>query len=399
MAHRGARPIPTTPHAFERHDPLSRQPPQQLHLPPTCPKLCLPSPAEAVMPRHRHYLIAGLILVVVLCVFGYLWRDQDPPAAVLPSHSYSKALRQAHEGLPGAARVLYQQLQREDLTPIRRAALYTELPNFPSPLALKLARLDLAHEDPLVRRAAIASIQRMLPDAQRSLVLGPLLDDTEQSVRFAVVDALLGLGPDAIGLYFGPLQGVLEQYQQALQRQPDDAAAQLHLARLYLHENDFEAAAAALQACLRSAPDSLEALATQVRLLERQGEHDASRQVLAKALALRPDSAFLQHELGLWLTRHDQDEYALLALSRAVELDPEDTTYRQTLAITLHTLEQFDAAQKQLETVLNQQPANREARVLLIEYAKETGQLQNVQVLLAQLEQQNPDDPLVQQGL
>ncbi|HYQ51523.1 MAG TPA: tetratricopeptide repeat protein, partial [Pseudomonas sp.] len=62
-------------------------------------------------------------------------------------------------------------------------------------------------------------------------------------------------------------------------------------------------------------------------------------------------------------------------------------------------LEQADAAQKQLETLLSRQPANRAARVLLIEYWKETGQLQNVQVLLAELERQNPDDPYLQQGL
>jgi hypothetical protein len=49
--------------------------------------------------------------------------------------------------------------------------------------------------------------------------------------------------------------------------------------------------------------------------------------------------------------------------------------------------------------VLSQQPANRRARVLLIQYWKESGQLQNVQVLLAELEQQNPDDPALQQGL
>ncbi|MHC6225382.1 tetratricopeptide repeat protein [Pseudomonas sp. X10] len=351
------------------------------------------------MPRQRHYLVATLLLVTVLGLIGYLWRDETPAPSALPKHSYSKALHQAHNGLPGAARVLYQQLQREDLAPIRRAALYAELPNYPSPLALKLASQDLKHEDPLVRRAAIASVQRMLPDAQRSLVLGPLLDDPEQSVRFAVVDALLGLGPEAIGLYFGPLQDALEQYQHALQQQPEDAGAQLHLARLYLHENDFAQAAQALEQSLRVEPDSLDALATQVRLLERQGQHDASRQVLAKALALQPDSAFLQHELGLWLMRHDQHEYALLALSRAVELEPENTIYRYDLSITLHQLEQLEAAQKQLETLLSQQPANRRARVLLIEYWKETGQLQNVQVLLAQLEQQNPDDPLVQQGL
>lgn len=90
---------------------------------------------------------------------------------------------------------------------------------------MKLARQDLEHADPLVRRAAIAGIRRLLPAAQRSLVLGPLLDDDEQSVRFAAVDALLGLDPDAIGLYFGPLQAALEQYQQALEQQPEDADA------------------------------------------------------------------------------------------------------------------------------------------------------------------------------
>ncbi|MGO3987339.1 MULTISPECIES: tetratricopeptide repeat protein [Pseudomonas] len=351
------------------------------------------------MHRRNRYLIALLLLILVSALFGYLWRDEQPAPPTLPAHSYAKALRQAHDGQPGAARVLYQQLQRDDLPPIRRAALYAELPNYPSPQALKLARQDLEHADPLVRRAAIAGIRRLLPAAQRSLVLGPLLDDDEQSVRFAAVDALLGLDPDAIGLYFGPLQAALEQYQQALEQQPEDADAQVHLARLYLHENDYTQAATALQRALEVAPGNLDALATQVRLLERQGHHDASRQVLGKALALSPDSAFLQYELGLWLNRHEQREYALLALSRAVELDPDNADYRYTLAVTLHELEQLDAAQKQLETVLNRQPANRRARVLLIQYSKETGQLQNVQVLLAELERQNPDDPVLQQGL
>ncbi|MFJ3448660.1 tetratricopeptide repeat protein [Pseudomonas sichuanensis] len=351
------------------------------------------------MPRRPLILIALLLLILVPGVLAYLWQAPQSTPPTLPPHSYAKALRQAHEGQPGAARVLYQQLQRNDLAAIRRAALYAELPNYPSPQALKLAKQDLEQSDPLVRRAAIASIRRLLPAAQRSLVLGPLLDDDEQSVRFAAVDALLGLDPDAIGLYFGPLQQALEQYQQTLEQQPDDADAQVHLARLYMHEQAYDAAGAALTRALALAPENLDALATQVRLLERQGHHDTSREVLRKALALSPDSAFLQYQLGLWLTRHDQHEYALLALSRAVELEPENSDYRYTLAVTLHHLEQVQAAQQQLQTLLSRQPANRRARVLLIEYWKETGQLQNVQVLLAELERQNPDDPLLQQGL
>ena len=69
------------------------------------------------------------------------------------------------------------------------------------------------------------------------------------------------------------------------------------------------------------------------------------------------------------------------------------------LLFTDRTEQALASAQRQLEELLQRQPANRRARVLLIRYWKEAGQLQNVQVLLAQLEQQNPDDPALQQGL
>lgn len=351
------------------------------------------------MPRRNRLLTAALLAAVGVGTLSYLWREPMPTPSAAPPASYAKALRLAHDGQPGAARLLYQQLQRHDLSPMRRAALYEELPNYPSSIALKLAKQDLTHDDPLVRRAAVMGIKRLLPPAQRSMALGPLLEDDDLSVRHAVVDALLGLSPDAVGLYFSPLQEALEAYQEVLEGQPDDADAQLHLARLYLHEQAYTQAADALRRCLALDPQSTDALATQVRLLERQGEHDASRQVLAKALLENPDSAFLQHELGLWLLRHAQTEYALLAFSKAVELEPDNADYRYTLATTLHELEQVDAAQTQLQTLLDQHPNNRRARLLLIAYWKETGQLQNVQVLSAELERQNADDPALQQGL
>lgn len=350
------------------------------------------------MSKPRFYTLLSL-LVLLLVGLGYAWRSDTPAPPPALKHNYAKSLTMAHEGQPGAARVLYQQLGRTDLSGIRRASLHAELPNYPSPLALKLADNDLSHDDPLVRQAAIASVSALVPGPQRSLLLGPMLDDPQQSVRFAAVDALLGLSPDEVGLYYGPLQQALEQYQQALLQQTEDATAQVHLARLYLHERNDGEAAAALERALRLAPDNLDALAAKVHLLDSQGHTDASRQVLAQALQRHPESAFLQHELGVWLMRHGQHEYALLAFARALELDPDNNDYRYTLAVSLHSLEQVDVAQKQLETILARQPANRKARVLLIDYWKETGQLQNVQVLLAQLEQQNPDDPLVQQGL
>ncbi|PFN87160.1 hypothetical protein COJ85_27020, partial [Bacillus sp. AFS076308] len=100
----------------------------------------------------------------------------------------------------------YQQLGRPDLSPKRRIWLLAELPNYPSPQALKLADADLQHPDENVRIAAIKSISGLVSAGQRSLLIGPLLDDSVESVRFAAVNALLGLSPDDLGLYFAPLE-------------------------------------------------------------------------------------------------------------------------------------------------------------------------------------------------
>jgi len=159
---------------------------------------------------HRYLLLSLASAVVATC----LWFWMRPAATVPPTnlnHSYAQALEQAHNGQPGAARVLYQQLARTDLSDIRRASLHAELPNYPSPHALKLADADLHHPSALVREAAIQSIVGLVPGAQRTLLLGPILDDPEQSVRFAAANALLGLSPDEQGLYFGPLQHVIDE--------------------------------------------------------------------------------------------------------------------------------------------------------------------------------------------
>lgn len=344
----------------------------------------------------------SLILIVFSLLLAGLWYALRPAATtapVAPQQGYTKALNQARNGQPGAARVLYQQLARSDLAPERRAALYAQLHNYPSPQALKLASADLHSDEAQVRHAAIDAVIGLVPESQRSVLLGPLLEDEDQAIRFHAARGLLGLPVDELGLYFAHLDKVVNAYIADLQGHTDDAASQLELARLYLHDAAYEQAEQALTRYRTLAPDDLEAIAVQVELLERQGKSDSARALLAEQLLAHPQSALLQQQLGLWLMAHDEDEYALLALARAVELAPDNNDYRYVLATNLHDLQQIEAAQKQLEEILRRDPANRRARVLLIQYWKETGQLQNVQILLAELEQQNADDPSLQQGL
>ena len=145
------------------------------------------------MPKSRRYLLISLCALLVLGLAWFSLRVTTPVIPEAIQHGYSEALAAARNGQPGAARVLYQQLGRPDLSPKRRVWLHAELPNYPSSVALKLADADLQNEAPEVRIAAIKSISGLVPNGQRSLLLGPLLDDSEQSVRLAAINALLGV--------------------------------------------------------------------------------------------------------------------------------------------------------------------------------------------------------------
>jgi tetratricopeptide (TPR) repeat protein len=349
--------------------------------------------------RRRVVLVVTLLLAALIIGIYVARQSSTVPAPPVLAQSYAEALELAHNGKPGAARVLYQHLARGDLSDIRRASLLAELPHYPSPQALKLLDAALQDESALVRQAAIDVTRRMLPDGKRSILLGPLLEDPQASVRFDATLALLDLSPDELGLYFAALQHSVDACAAMLKAQAPNGANQLQLARLLAHRGDEEGAQAVLQAAMRLEPKNLEIAIAYLERLDKQGQTERARQLLGQLLTQTPQSSRLQHALGRWLLDHDQTEYALLAMAKAVELEPENNDYRYDLAVALHDLEQLEAAQKQLAEILQRQPANRRARVLLIRYWKETGQLQNVQILLAELEQQNPDDPALQQGL
>ncbi|OOK99789.1 hypothetical protein B0B36_03385 [Pseudomonas syringae pv. actinidifoliorum] len=349
--------------------------------------------------RRRWQTGAAAAALLTLALAFWWWRTPVQTTPVKLSHTYAQALEQAHDGKPGAARVLYQQLARTDLSDEQRITLLAELSDYPSPQALKLLDAGLGNASDQVRKAAIDASVKLVSNSQRSLLLGPLLDDPEQSVRFHATRALLGLSPDELGLYFAVLQQSAEAFQESLKSQPQDAQNQLQLARLYLQTGDLEPAVAALQRATSLDPGNIEAALAHIELLDRKGQAEQARSLFAGLLERNPGSSILQHALGMWLLNHGQAEFALLSLAKATELAPDNNDYRYDLAVALHSLNELEAAQKQLTQIVQNQPANREARVLLIQYWKETGQLQNVQILLAELEQQNPDDPVLQQGL
>lgn len=349
--------------------------------------------------RFSRPLLLTLAALMVALGVWQATRPRLPPPTVLPPESYELALRAARSGEPGAARLLYQQLGREDLAATAQAALYPSLVNYPSTRALAFVQAGLGAPDASVRLAAVEAGAQLIEGEAQAKLLGPALADADPAVRRCAALALMSAPPMDLGAYAEAASQVITSYLTALEAQQSVYSAQLELARLQLaRANPAQAAAAATQA-LKLEPEALPARVLLAKATERLGSAAQARALLAEPLREQPDNPYLQHELGQWLLAHQQPEYALLALAKAVELAPQEGAFRYDLAVALYAMDQPEAAQAQLDQLIRRQPWNRKARLQLIDYYTRSGQLQNVQVLLAELEQQNPDDPILQQGL
>ena len=118
-----------------------------------------------------------------------------------------------------------------------------------------------------------------------------------------------------------------------------------------------------------------------------------AQMLLAKSLKEHPDSALLQYTQGLSLVRAGKSDQAMPVLRNAAQLEPQSAQYGYVMAVALHDSGKVDAACGELERLLKVQPANRNARLSLIQYYLDKGQEPKAQVLLQGRKKMNMGDP------
>lgn len=310
-----------------------------------------------------------------------------------PAPRYDESLALVRNGRPGASRALFQQLERGDLPAIRRATLLAELPGYPSERALNLAANDLNHAAPQVREAAVRAVNALLPPEQRRDLLGPLLNDPVLAVRAIAARGLLGMGTTGLGNYEKAWNKAIGEYEAIQLNLAERAEANLNLASLYQGNGRADQVEGRLRKAVERDPDFLPARVALVQWLDANYRWEEGQRLLAEALRDHPQSALLHHARGLALLRKGERQDAIAAFREAVRLEPGNAQLGHALATALHDDGKLEEACQRLEQVLENAPANREARLTLIGYWREAGQMQKVQALLAELEQLNPDDP------
>lgn len=359
----------------------------------------VPNPAQALQLGHSDACLtchSGDPPASIVFAFNQRYPDYQPTDG-----GYAQTIHAARKGQPGAVDALLQQLGRNDLPPIRYAALLAEAEHYPAPQLYQVGVQSLQHQDPLVRRQALNFSASFLPSDQLQQVLAYLQGDGVRAVRVSAAEHAIEQAQQMGQTAPSNLTNELLTIQQEIVGRPE---AHYSLARLYqLQPNMLSATeqqqlvAFNLEHALRLAPNFTAALVASAEITEASSGALGIAELQAHVQQW-PDNPDLHFALSLAQIRQGDLAAGINALTRARQLAPENDYYAYVLAIGWHELGDVSKALDILRTQLNRSPRNRQIRLSLIEYLNvhDQAQAQERQLLLEQWQLVNPYDPLLQ---
>jgi predicted CXXCH cytochrome family protein len=241
--------------------------------------------------------------------------------------------------------------------------------------------------DPLVRRAAAATLTALPPDA--ALGLGArLVADGTRTVRLEAVDPLLRLPFERLDpAARGALDRAVAEYTQAQEANADRVEGPLNLGTLALHLGNAALAEREFRAAVARQPQFVPAHVNLAEALRELGREADAESELRRAVGLAPDHPAAHHALGLSLVRQRRLPEAIAALDRAAQLRPQDPRYAYVLAIALHDTGEPARAVRVLAESVQRHPGDVPTLVALAQWARESGDAAAVRIWSERLEQ------------
>jgi Tfp pilus assembly protein PilF len=163
----------------------------------------------------------------------------------------------------------------------------------------------------------------------------PEIDQTAQIVADLPTSARARFDHGAALQKLGRLDAAREQYEAALQIDPNYAQIFSNLATLYKDEDKLEESQKYYEKALRLEPGSDEVHSGYAYLLERLGRPGDARIEYEKGIKLNPKSAPTHLNFGTFLARRGELDNSIAEFQRALEIDPNYASAHAELATAL----------------------------------------------------------------
>lgn len=305
---------------------------------------------------------------------------------------WASTLKQVERNNVLAIREAIKKANDPQLSDYTRASLLTALSSIPSRVGIEYAQTQLLSKSPLIRKAAVESLQNAPPEI-RWKTLSPFLNDKNRAVRFQLAETLADLKRIFPQEDTTQLDQLIDEYKASLSLSLDSPATRLNLANLEIKLGNFSSAENELNAALKIEPNYIPALINMADFNRSTGNNTQVETLLKRALEIEPKSGAAQHSYGLFLIRNKDYVTALPYLKGAIDADDASARFNFVYAIALDHNKQTDEA-VQVLTVANQiWPHQYDLLMLQISLLDKLNQQDDILPYLSKLSAIAPSSP------
>ncbi|WP_062266428.1 cytochrome c3 family protein [Endozoicomonas arenosclerae] len=287
---------------------------------------------------------------------------------------FATAFHAARTGAYNAGEQLRAIAESQEFAPIVRATALNEMGNYLNGDLLPTVQRNLKDNDPLVRSAAVASLQ-IAPANIRVQLLAPLMDDPSKAVRLEVA-RLMASVPDQqlTPAQQNQKQMLTSEYVTTQRLSSDRAGGRLNLGQFYLDLGMAYKAEAEFLKAAEIEPYFTPVYTNLSEFYRRTAQPQKENEWLKKGLEVDGSSAALNHSMGLYLVRQKRTGESTSFLRKAVELEPTNERYVYVYGVALFSVGKKAEAVEVLDKALQQFPANRQIEQALRGYRQKMQQ-------------------------
>ncbi|MGB5560744.1 MAG: tetratricopeptide repeat protein [Sedimenticolaceae bacterium] len=313
---------------------------------------------------------------------------------------YAPVLNAAHEGGAGVAQGLSALALDQSAPVMARATALQEMGRFLEQGSLPAIQAGLKSTDPLMRRAAVETLQNVDATARLQLV-APLLNDPVRGVRLAAANVLadVRLQDVADPALRKALEKAFAEYLASERLNADRAEHWVNLAGFHFRQGALDEAEKDFAQARRRNARFVPTYVNQADMYRALGREDDGERILREGLQAVPEAASIHHALGLLLIRKGRQEEAMQSLEQAYRFGPEDPRLGYVYGIALENAGQRERAIEVWDAVVKRHPNDQEALNVLTMTLYQAGEYRRALSHAEHLAALSPDDQARQQVL
>ncbi len=286
---------------------------------------------------------------------------------------YGQVFSKAQKSDPAALPKLAALADNLNNSMMVRASAVGLLGHYSNQVSVSTALLQLAAKEPLIRLAALRSLN-VLSLPQRMQYVWPSLTDAVKGVRLEAIRLLAPVGSNQNSmarlstLQKQDFKNAVKEYINTANTHSDAPSGQAQLGVMYQALGEFDKALLAYERALIIEPSFIPALLNTADILRRIGQDEKGIEILKKAIAIDEQQPASHFALGLLYIRLKEINRSVPYLKRAAKLSDYNAHYSYVYGVALYESGQKELAITSLKASLKRHPGNPQIKAALQGY-------------------------------